>query len=160
MGAIPFVAVALPCWGFAGMLFWHGVTTHDRQRDGVSATCTVIESAVKRAFDPEDGSTTGSYAVVTIAHEVDGRRYERRDSGGHDASESASRAKAARYPAGAQVPCHHAEDDPADVWVFEAGATDMLRWFAVATAMFLLPLGLLVYWRAGSRQERRRTRPR
>jgi hypothetical protein len=147
MAVGPFFVVALPCWGFAAALLWYGIGTYQRDRDAVDTTCTVVESVVKRASDPTDGSTTGSFAAVTIAHELDGKRYEGHDSGGHDAAESESRTKLSLFPVGAHVPCKYSRDEPEDVWVFEKGSSDLLRSGIAAGMLFALPLILVLYWR-------------
>jgi hypothetical protein len=126
--------VAIVCVGLSLWAFYVAYGEWRISRADVKTSCTVV--AARRENSTEDSQT--SRAVVTIAHELDGKRYERTDVSGWSRDEQIT-SDLTDYRVNTQVACRYVRGHPEIVVaLWRRGETPMLYLFG-GIVLLLVP---------------------
>jgi len=115
----------------------------------VKTTCKVL-SVGRRSHTEESGR---SRLEVTISHEVDGKTYERTDTGPYTRDEQATR-DATDFRVGSEMPCRYVRGRPELVVVLWQ-RNGFWSWGGVGVALIVVPIvvGAFIAWH-GARKRR------
>ncbi len=133
------IGISLACWAVAAWVFFEAWQDVRNASADQPSECTIVEWTTEEATDADDYSN-GHYAVVTIAHEVDGHPYQRSDRSEPQSTSSDAIAVAKAYRTGETYPCMYVDGHPELVMLFEKEAASALPMAGFGVFMLLMPL--------------------
>lgn len=110
------------------------------------STCEILNKDVRVALD-SDGATDGYFAVVEIAHTIDGQRHTREDAGKRFLTDSDARQATAHLLIGSEVPCRYVAGSPAEVVVLEQPPGQFAGLLFFGVFLLVMPLGIFLWER-------------
>ena len=110
----------------------------------VPSTCTV--TAATLSYNSEDSRHAYTPKVI-LAHEIDGKRYERTDSGPSYSISSDAPSTLARFPVGSQQPCTYVAGHPELVSAFPGKDSGALVFGLFGVFLMLIPAGAYAFVR-------------